>query len=97
MMPMPSACAACGDREIVDGLAVDADLAAVRLVDAGQDLHQRGLARAVLAHQGVNLARAQIEADAAQRTGEALFNTAHVHDGRGGSSFSGRSFARHSV
>jgi hypothetical protein len=32
-------------------------------VDAGNDFHQRGLARAVLAHQGMHGARAQLEAD----------------------------------
>ncbi len=43
-----------GDR---DRLAVDAELAAIGLDQAGEDAHQRGLAGAVLAEQGVNFAR----------------------------------------
>ena len=38
--------------------AVNLDGAGVRLIDAREDLHQRGLARAVLADQGVHRARA---------------------------------------
>ena len=40
-------------------LAVDLDVALVGLVDAGQDLHQRRLARAVLTDQAVHLAGVQ--------------------------------------
>ena len=39
-----------------DRLAVDQDLALVGLVEAVQDVHQRGLAGAVLAEQGEDLA-----------------------------------------
>ena len=63
---MPSLCAIGrgGDR---DGLAVEADLAAVGAQDAIDDVHQRRLAGAVLAGEGVDLALAQLELDAAQR------------------------------
>jgi hypothetical protein len=55
-------------------LAVQQHLAAVLAVDTGQDLHQRGLARAVLAHQGMDLAGAQVELHPVQRldAGEGL-------------------------
>jgi hypothetical protein len=41
----------------LDRRPVQEDRAAVRLVDPGEDLDQGALARAVLAHQGVDLAR----------------------------------------
>ena len=47
-------------------LAVQDDGALVRLHDAGQDLHERGLARPVLADEAVDLARSQVEADVHQ-------------------------------
>ena len=52
----------------------------VRLIDAGDDLDQRRLARAVLAEQRVNLAGADVERDAAQRAhaGKALLEVAHL-------------------
>ena len=52
----------------------DQDTARVGLVDAGEAFHQRRLAGAVLAHQRVDLAGAQVEVDGAQRVnaGEAL-------------------------
>ena len=50
-----------------DGLALDDDLASVGLDDAGEHLHQRRLAGAVLSHQGVDFAGAQVEARAAKR------------------------------
>ena len=64
---------------------VDQDLAGVRLIDAGDDLDQRRLARAVLAEQRVNLAGADVERDAAQRAhaGKALLEVAHLEQ-RGG-------------
>ena len=51
-----------------------ADLARVRLIDARQDFYQRGLARAVLAEQRMNLAASDIEIDVVERErpGEAL-------------------------
>ncbi len=51
--------------------AVDADLAAIGLHHARQDLHQGGFARAVLAQQGQDLAARQIEIDIAQCLGGA--------------------------
>jgi hypothetical protein len=50
----------CG-REVFDALAVDFDRAVVRLVRAGDDLNERGFARAVLAEQRVHLARPQFK------------------------------------
>ena len=46
-----------------DGRPVEQDLAGVRPVEPGQDVHQRALAGAVLAEQRVDLARAQVEVD----------------------------------
>ena len=56
---MPWRCASrrAADR---DRLAGEQDLAAVRLVDAGHDLDQRRLAGAVLAEEGVDLARLEM-------------------------------------
>ena len=45
-----------GRRVEVDGRAVEQHRAAVAMVRAGHDLHERRLARAVLADEGVNLA-----------------------------------------
>jgi hypothetical protein len=50
-----------------DRFAIDADLALVRLVDAGQDLDQRGLARPVFADKRGDLAGIEREADVRQR------------------------------
>ena len=44
-----------------DGLAVEANLALVGLIQAVEDFHQRGLARAVLAQQRVDFPGAQVE------------------------------------
>ena len=62
------------DAGEADGRAVDQDLAGVGGLDAGEDLHQRRLAGAVLAHERVNLAGAEVEVDAVERghAGEAL-------------------------
>ena len=54
-------------RSDLDRLAFQQDLAVIGLVDAGQDLHQRRLAGAVLAHQGVHLAGAQFQPGVVQR------------------------------
>ena len=58
----------------VDGRAGQVNRATVGLVDAAEDLDQGGLAGAVLAHQGVHLARAEIEPGPGQRlhAGEGL-------------------------
>jgi len=75
-----------GSERPVDGhgLAVNADLAAgVGLIGAGQHLHQRGLAGAVLAHQGVYLARIDGELHVGERPdpGKGLGDAAHLEDG----------------
>ena len=52
----------------MDGLAADADFAAIGLVDAGEDLHQRGLAGAVLADQRGDLSGIERQADIVERS-----------------------------
>ena len=52
--------------EMTVGLAVDDDRPRVGLVDAGEDLDQRALARAVLPDQRMDAARAQVERHAGQ-------------------------------
>ena len=61
-MPMPSRRAAAG-LGIVDRRALPADFARGRLQRAVEDLHQRRLAGAVLAEEGVDLARPDREVD----------------------------------
>ena len=65
-------------------LAVDADDAGVRRVDAGHDLDQRRLAGAVLAQQRVRLARVERQRDVVERLRrvEPLGDAAHLHHGR---------------
>ena len=60
IMLMPRSWAARGIGDF-DLLAANADRARVRAVDAGEDLHQRRLAGAVLADQRVDLAGPEIE------------------------------------
>ena len=63
-MPMPSAIASLG--VLIDGrLAADADLAAVGLVEAVEDRHQRRLAGAVLADDAVDGAARDLQIDVA--------------------------------
>ena len=50
-----------------DALTIDFNRAAVRLVRAGDDLDERGLARAVLAEQGMHLSYPQIKRHALER------------------------------
>ena len=61
-----------------DGIAVDQDLALVRLLHAGEDADQRRLAGAVLAEQDMDLARIEVERDAVigHHAGEALGDVA---------------------
>ena len=63
-------------------LAVDHDLPGVDGVDAGQCLDERGLARTVLAHEGVDLARQQPEVDRVERLDarEGDRDAAHLDD-----------------
>ena len=71
-----------GRRAEVDGLAAEQELAAVAAVDTGDDLDQRGLARAVLADQRVD--RAGLDPEAAGPEGddgaERLGDVAQVED-----------------
>ena len=69
----------------LDDLAVEHDRPAVGLVDAGQDLDQRALARAVLADQGVDLAGDEVERDVVERLGgcEALGDPVQLGTRRG--------------
>ena len=64
----------------LDRLALEPDLAGVGLVDAGQDLHQRGLAGAVLADQGVDFSGTELEASVGKRmdAGEVLGDPGHL-------------------
>ena len=56
-----------GGRVQDDRLALEEDLALVRPVEPVDDVHQRRLAGAVLAEQGVHLAAAELEVDAVVR------------------------------
>jgi hypothetical protein len=55
--------------ELLDRFPRHLDRALVGAVEAGEDPHQRGLARAVLAEQGVHLARPQLQVDAVEGRG----------------------------
>ena len=63
----------------VDVLPVEGDGAGIRPLDAGQDLDQRGLAGAVLADEGVDLAWCQVEVHALEglHAGEGFLDAAH--------------------
>ena len=76
-MPMPWRAASVGAAQD-DRLAAQEDLAGVRLVDAGQDAHQRRLAGAVLADQAHHLVRPELEAHRLERmhAGKALVDAA---------------------
>ena len=58
-----------GGRPELDGLAVHKDAPRLGPVDAAEDLDQRRLAGAVLAHERVHLARRQVELHVIQRHG----------------------------
>ncbi len=53
MTAMPAAFD-CGGGGEVDRLALEAEVAGVALIETRDDLHERGLARTVLAHEGVD-------------------------------------------
>ena len=61
LMPRVDGVGGPGD---LDGLAVEQDLALVGLGEPVEDVHQRGLAGAVLAQQRVDLAGPHVEVDA---------------------------------
>ena len=57
------------DGQVATRLAVEEHLARVGPVDAGDDLDQRGLARAVVAEQPDDLAAIEVEVDVVERPG----------------------------
>ena len=65
-MPMPRLMASRGD-DIVTVSPADQDLALVRVVEAVEDVHQRGLPGAVLAKQRMYLTAPEIEVDVVVR------------------------------
>ena len=71
MATMPSRCAVCGSP-IRCAPPVDQELAVVGLDDAGEDLHQRRLARAVLPDECVHRRRLDREADVGDRLDAAV-------------------------
>ena len=82
-MPMPSSRPTAGERDL-DRHAVDRDLALVGLVGAVDELHQRALAGAVLAEQGVHLAGRDLQVDLAvgDQVAEALGQPGDPQAGR---------------
>ena len=82
-MPMPAAMASRGLRK-VRGHAVDEDLALVRLQQAVELVHQGGLAGAVLAEQGVDLAGldGQVDVVVGHQVAEALGDAAQFESQR---------------
>ena len=80
-MPAASASAGPADRH---GPAVDPDLARIGAVEAEQDVHQRGLAGAVLAEQADHLAGMDREVDRAVgvHRAEALVDAAKLEQRR---------------
>ncbi len=64
----------------VDDLAIEQDLTLVRFGQAVEDVHERRLAGAVLAQQGVDLARLHVEVDAVvgDHAGIALGDATHL-------------------
>ena len=65
-IPIPRSIASAR-RADLDRFPVDQDLALVRAVEAVEDVHQRGLAGAVLAEERVHLASPQVEVDVVVR------------------------------
>ena len=83
-IPTPASIAALGEPSCT-GLPAITDLALVRVVEPVEDVHQRRLAGAVLAEQGVDLALPQVEVDVVVRDDarEALRDVAHLEHGAG--------------
>ena len=77
---------ACAGLRTSTGRAVQQHLAGVAPHGAADDLHQRGLAGAVLAEHHVDFAGAHVQLDVVQRQhpGEALGDAAHLEDDRAG-------------
>ena len=82
-MPMPAAMASPGPLDL-QRLAVDQDLALVRLEQPVEHVHQGGLAGAVLAEQGVDLARLdrQVDVVVGDQVTEALGDAAQFESQR---------------
>ncbi len=82
--------------EADDRRAVELDRAAVGLVDARHEVHERRLAGAVLADQRVDLAGADLERDVVDRAdaGERLGHAPHHEHGAGRVVFRGRGLGR---
>src|SRR5918995_1215114 len=59
--------ARAGNRQLVDLAAFPVELARIRLVVAGEDLDQRGLAGAVVAEQADDLVPSDVEVDVVER------------------------------
>ena len=70
-------------RGELDRLSVQEDLALVVPVQAVEDVHERGLARSVLAQEGVHLAAFQVEIDSVvgDDAGEAFRDRPELEDG----------------
>ena len=79
---MPAAIASMGDANA--RIAVDDDLTGIGLIDAGEHVHERRLARTVLAEKGVDLAGPHLEVDVlvGDHAGKVLRDPAQEHDGR---------------
>ena len=69
--------------QVIVGFAEDLHCAAVSGVDAAENFHQRGFARAVLSQQSHDFTGTQFKVNIVQRfhTGEALANTLHGNNG----------------
>ena len=78
-MPRPAAMASAGLPKRT-GAPSTATVPASGLVQAGEDVHERGLARAVLAQQRVDLAPPQVEVDlvVGDQPGESLDDPPHL-------------------
>ena len=65
-------------------MTIEYDGALGRLICAGEDLHQRALARAVFAHQTMAFALVHIERKVGKRAhaGEFLYDSPHFKNGR---------------
>ena len=90
-MLMPRAIASDGPA-ICTGVPVEQDLALVRHGQAVEDVHQCRLAGAVLAEQGVDLARSDVEVDVVvgDHARIALRDAVHLERGRAGGARWGR-------
>ena len=67
-----AAIARVGGRSEGDGIAVEHDFAGCRLDHAGENLHQRRLAGAILSEQRGDLAAMDVEIDALERVNAAV-------------------------